>query len=89
MQLKESIQIAVLVLVEVLGTQQALNKCQHFPLYFFLPPIILSLGSLLDGSAKNQTQRNGEKAAGRVWSIFKISSESLRFGVHGGGSSRL
>lgn len=46
MQLKESIQIAVLVLVEVLGTQQALNKCQHFPLYFFLPPIILSLGSL-------------------------------------------
>lgn len=43
---KERVQIPVLVLVEMLGTQQALNKCQHFSLSFFLPPIILSPGVL-------------------------------------------
>lgn len=79
-QLKESLRLAVLVILGLSGhiINVSILLFSSCPL-LFSPP-----ASVLDGSAKNQTQINGEKAAGTAQSAFKISSESLGCGVHSG-----
>lgn len=79
-QMKESLRLAVLVILGLSGhiINVSILLFSSCPL-LFSPP-----ASVLDGSAKNQTQINGEKAAGTAQSAFKISSESLGCGVHSG-----
>lgn len=79
-QLKESLRLAVLVILGLSG--HIINV--SILLFSSCPLLFSPLASVLDGSAKNQTQINGEKAAGTAQSAFKISSESLGCGVHSG-----
>lgn len=80
LQLKESLRLAVLVIVGLSG--HIINV--SILLFSSCPLSFSPLAFVLDGSAKNQTQINGEKAAGTAQSAFKISSESLGCGVHSG-----